>query len=90
MGVKIIGKQAREGQIQMIPHGPTSEAYTDPGATQETFVQQRGFSENRLGETADVRALQEKGVLTKPITGPAEVSDRGDPADVGSSFYGEG
>jgi hypothetical protein len=90
MGVKIIGKQAREGQIQMIPNGPTSETYTDPGAVQETFVQQRGFEENRLGATGDQRSLQEKGVLTKPISGPAEVSERGDPEGVGSSFYGEG
>ena len=90
MGVKVVGRQAREGQIQMIPHGPTSESYTDPGAVQETFVQQRGFEENRLGETGDLRALQQKGVLTPPISGPAEVSERGDPEDVGSSFYGEG
>ena len=90
MGVKVVGRQAREGQIQMIPHGPTSESYTDPGAVQETFVQQRGFVENRLGETGDLRALQQKGVLTPPISGPAEVSERGDPEDVGSSFYGEG
>lgn len=90
MGVKIVGKQAREGQIQMIPNGPTSETYTDPGAVQETFVQQRGFKENRLGATGDQRSLQEKGVLTKPISGPAEVSERGDPEGVGSSFYDEG
>ena len=89
MGVKLTGKQARLGQIQRDPNGPTTEAYTDPGAVQETFVQQRGFEENRLGPTGDIRALQEKGVLDAPITGPAEVSDRGDPDDVGSAFYDE-
>ena len=89
MGVKITGKQARRGQINKVPNGPTSESYTDEGAVQETFVQQRGFEENRLGPTADKRALQEKGVLTQPISGPAEVSERGDPEEVGSSFYDE-
>jgi len=89
MGVKIMGRQARLGQIQKDPNGPTSESYTDPGSVQETFVQQRGFEENRLGPTADTRALQEKGVLDPPITGPAEVSEYGDPEDVGSAFYDE-
>ncbi len=89
MGVKLMGRQARLGQIQKDPNGPTSESYTDPGSVQETFVQQRGFEENRLGPTGDTRALQEKGVLDPPITGPAEVSERGDPEDVGSAFYDE-
>lgn len=89
MGVKITGKQARLGQIQKIPNGPTSESYTDEGAVQETFVQQRGFEENRLGVTGDVRALQEKGVLDKPISGPAEISKKADPEEITSSFYDE-
>ena len=89
IGVKLMGRQARLGQIDKTPNGPTSESYTDPDAVQETFVQQRGFEENRLGPTADVRALQEKGVLTEPISGPAEVSERGDTEDVGSAFYDE-
>ena len=89
MGIKITGKQARAGQIQKTPNGPTSESYTDEGAVQETFVQQRGFEENKLGVTGDVRALQEKGVLEKPISGPAEVSTKSDPEEITSSFYDE-
>ena len=69
--------------------GPTSESYTDEDAVQTTFVQQRGFEENRLGKTGDVRDLQKNGVLDAPLTGPAEVSPRGDPQNVGSSFYDE-
>ncbi len=89
MGVKLMGRQARKGQMSKDPHGPTFEEYTDPDAVQETFVQQRGFDENKLGETGDVRALQQKGVLDAPITGPAEVSPEGDDTGAGSSFYDE-
>jgi hypothetical protein len=79
--------QARIGQIDKDPHGPTDEAYSDPDATEKTFVQQRGFSVNKLGPTDDTRALIEKGVLDLPISGPAEVSPEGDP--IASSFYDE-
>ena len=90
MGIKIIGKQARIGQIQREPNGPTSERYTDdPNSVQDTFVQQRGFEENRLGRTEDVRALQQKGVLDQPLSGPAEVSEKGDATNAGSAFYDE-
>ena len=89
MGVKLMGRQARKGQMSKDPHGPTFEEYTDPDAVQETFVQQRGFDENRLGETGDLRSLQKKGVLTEPISGPAEVSPKGDETEAGSSFYDE-
>ena len=95
MGIKIVGKQAREGQISKTPNGPTDEQYTDKGAVQETFAQQRGFAENQLGKTDDVRSLQAKGVLTKPITGPAEVSEKGGNGSkdeigiIDSSFYDE-
>jgi len=89
MGVKLTGRQARKGQISKDPHGPTFEHYTDPDAVQETFVQQRGFDENKLGETGDLRSLQKKGVLTAPISGPAEVSPEGDETEAGSSFYDE-
>ncbi len=89
MGVKLMGRQARKGQMSKDPYGPTFEEYTDPDAVQETFVQQRGFDENKLGETGDVRALQQKGVLDAPITGPAEVSPEGDDTGAGSSFYDE-
>jgi hypothetical protein len=87
--ITISGKQARKGQFITRIVGPTSERFSDPDAVQDTFVQQRGFSENRLGKTGDVRDLQKNGVLDAPITGPAEVSPSGDPERVGSSFYDE-
>jgi len=89
MGVKLTGRQARKGQLSRDPIGPTFEHYTDADAVQDTFVQQRGFEENRLGPTGDKRALQEKGVLEAPITGPAEVSPKGDDTAAGSAFYDE-
>ena len=54
---------------------------------QSSFYQQRGFAENQEGVTGDIRELQKKGVLTAPITGPAEISEKGDPENVGSAFY---
>lgn len=87
--ITVSGKQARKGQFITRVIGPTSEAYSDADAVQDTFVQQRGFDENRLGKTGDVRDLQKNGVLDPPITGPAEVSPSGDPERVGSAFYDE-
>ena len=95
VGLKIVGKQARKGLIDRIPNGPTSEAYSDDGAVQTTFVQQRGLESNRLGPTGDKRSLQEKDVLEEPISGPAEVSPSagtGKKDEVGiidSSFYAD-
>ena len=89
IGTKVVGKQARFGQIDTEPLGPTSESFADEGSVQETFVQQRGFDENKLGETGDKRQLQEDGKLDKPITGPAEISPEGDSESIGSSFYGD-
>lgn len=88
MGVHVICKQARKGLIDIEPLGPTSERWTDDNAVQDTFVQQRGFATNRLGETADVRNLQQKGVLDAPLSGPAEVSPLGGSSN-SSSFYDE-
>ena len=89
-GVKLTGKQARLGLINKVPHGPTDEGYSDPDAIQEVFVQSRGFAENRLGPTGDSRALIEQGKLQlPPKPAPAEVSKRGDPSEVDSSFYDE-
>jgi len=83
-------KQARLGLIDKVPHGPTDEAYSDPDAVQETFVQQRGYKDNRLGPTGDQRALIEQGKLDLPISGaPAEVSKRGSPGGIESSFYAD-
>ena len=88
--VTIQGKQARKGQFLSKVFGPKSVSFTDDDAVQDTFVQQRGFENNKLGETADVRDMQKKGVIDKPITGPKEVSARGDENNTGSSsFYGD-
>jgi len=85
----ITGKQARLGNFSSITFGPTDEQYSDPDAVQKKFVQQRGFRMNNEGITGDVRELQKRGVLTKPISGPAEISPEGDPQGAGSSFYDE-
>ena len=90
IGVKVVGKQARLGQIDVTPLGPTSESYTDEDAVQKTFVQQRGFSENKLGKTEDKRQLIADGKIEKAnITEPAEVSPDGDEEGISSSFYGD-
>ena len=88
-GVKILGKQARKGLIDRDPIGPTDEGSGEDDAIQETFVQQRGAEENSEGKTGDVRALQEQGKLEAPVEGPVEVSEKGDPSEVSSSFYGD-
>lgn len=69
--------------------GPVSEKFNDPNATQENFVQQRGYAENRLGKTGDVRDLQRRGVLEEPLTGQREVSSNGTQTGAGRSFYDE-
>jgi len=87
--ITIAGRQSRKDQFLSKVFGPTSEEYTDSDAVQNTFVQQRGFEENRLGKTGDVRDLQKNGVLENPISGPKEVSSKGDNTNVGSSFYSD-
>ena len=87
--ITVSGRQARKDQFLSKVFGPTSIAHTDDDAVQNTFVQQRGFKENKLGETGDVRELRKKGVLDEPISGPKEISPRGDSSKVGSSFYDE-
>lgn len=89
IGVKLVGKQARLGQIDFAPLGPTTASSEEEGAVQETFVQQRGLPTNSEGETNDVRALQEKGKLDKPISKPAEVSKGDDSSSTESFFYGD-
>jgi hypothetical protein len=88
--ITLTGKQSRKGQFISKIFGPTDEAYSDKDAVQEVFVQQRGFARNRLGKTGDIRDLQRNDVLTKPITGPAEVAPIGStPKKAGSAFYGK-
>ena len=88
-GIKLACKQARKGQIDFKFHGPTDESDTTSDAIQKTFVQQRGKSVNREGETADKRALIEQGKIDLTEEKPVEVSARGDESNVGSSFYGD-
>lgn len=87
--ITLTGKQSRKGQFLAKVFGPTSERYSDSDSVQEKFVQQRGFNSNSQGSTGDVRELQKRGILTAPISGPAEVSQKGDSTGVGSSFYDE-
>jgi hypothetical protein len=90
-GIKLTGKQARKGQINMPALGPTSEEYSDDNAVQTEFEQQRGFSEDSDGnDTGDVRALQENEKLEEPISGPTGVKDPDDTDTViDSAFYGD-
>lgn len=85
-GWRISCTQARIGLIDKVPLGPTSEEYSDADAVQEVFVQQRGLARNRLGVTGDVRDLIKDGKLDAPEQ-PAEVSKRGDPKPLESTFY---
>lgn len=89
-GVKLVGVKAREGLFNAPLIGPTDIRYTDADAVQTEFHQQRGEAVDENGEvTGDKRDLVENGVLEKPLTGPKQVSDLGDPAKVGSAFYDE-
>ena len=88
--ITVKGKQSRKGQFVSKVFGPTDDSFTDDDAVQDTYVQQRGFKVNKLGKTADRRDLQDNGVLEKPITGPKEVSRKGDDTKRNSSsFYGD-
>lgn len=87
--ITIKGTQSRKGQFISKIFGPTSESYTDENAIQDDFVQQRGFKENRLGQTADIRDMQKNGTLEAPISGPKEVSKKSDTSKSASSFYGD-
>lgn len=85
----ITGKQSRKGQFISRVFGPTSEGHTDSDAVQDKFYQQRGFDHNISGKTGDVRELRKRNILDQPITGPKEISARGDSNGAGSSFYDE-
>jgi hypothetical protein len=92
-GIKLTGKQARKGQINMPALGPTSEEYSDDDAVQKEFTQQRGLEEDSDGNKVDTRALADK--IGEPISGPAgvKVYDESDgTADTSSdsAFYGDG
>jgi len=89
-GIELTARQVRKDSFAIKPPGPTSEFYSDEDAVQGRFVQQRGFSENKEGETGDRRDLVDKGVLDAPISTPAEISNLGTSQKAGNSFYGEG
>ena len=88
-GVALVGTRVRESQFKAMLVGPTGIEYSDKDAIQHTFVQQRGFKDNLDGETADVRDLIRNGVLDPPISGPKEISERGDETGAGHAFYDE-
>jgi hypothetical protein len=88
-GVKLTGTKVRQSQFNTNIIGPTGLSFTDTDAIQDTFVQQRGIAENKLGETHDVRDLVRNGVLDAPLTGPREVSPTGDKTGSGAAFYDE-
>jgi len=86
--ITITGKQSRKGQFISKVFGPTGEDRSDVDAVQDTFYQQRGYKNNQLGETGDVRELRKRGVLDNPITGPKEISNK-DAGKSGNNFYDE-
>ena len=88
-GVSLVGTRVREIQFKALTAGPTDIKYTDPDSIQDTFIQQRGVTENKEGPTADTRDLVKNGVLDPPISGPKEVSDLGDSTGAGNAFYDE-
>lgn len=88
-GIKLTGNQARKSLFKTKVLGPTSEGDSEKDAVQDTFVQQRGYDRNRLGDTGDTRALQDKGILEEPISEPKEISPVGTSTGAGSSFYDE-
>jgi len=86
-GYSLTGIQARKGQINKIPHGPTRRDLNDPDAIQETFEQQRGFKTFSDGTaTGDKRVLIEDGTLEQPIDSPQKVNKS---TSNKSSFYGD-
>ena len=87
-GVKLECVQARIGQFDSPMLGPTESTFSDPNAIQRDFSQTRGAEVVDEKQTNDHRALQENGVLDRPISGPAKVNSQNTP-DTGSSFYDE-
>ena len=79
-GFIVKGKQARKGQIDVRPHGPTEEIYTEPDAIKEEYTQQRGDSNKN-----DKRALVEQGKVDNATQVQQQVKKDG----VSSSFYGD-
>jgi len=88
-GIKIVGKEARKGQFStQFPDGSPVQLDFDFDARAD-FKQERGFEEVDAEKTGDVRELQKREVLEKPITGPKEVSSLGTTTKANDSFYDE-
>ena len=79
-GYTIKGKQARRGQINVKPLGPTEEIYSDPDAIKDTFKQQRGDA-----AMGDKRALVEQGKVDNTTHVQQEIKKD----SFSSSFYGD-
>lgn len=89
-GIKLVGVKAREGLFNAPILGPTDIEYSDENAVQKDFYQQKGEALDVDGKpTGDKRDLVENGVLDRPLSGPREISENGDPGNVGSAFYDE-
>lgn len=89
-GIKLSGIKARQDVFEAPILGPTDISYSDTDAVQHNFYQQRGYATDAAGnETHDVRELVRDGVLDAPLTGPKEVSPKGETKGPGSSFYGD-
>lgn len=91
VGMKIVGKQARQGLIDMQPLGPTNQRRTDDAdAIQTNFVQQRGFEDNGTGFTGDQRDLVKSGKIEPPLSSPSSVAaELRDAYDFSSGFYAD-
>lgn len=87
-GYRIVGSPTREETISLLLKGPTDISYSDDDAVQKTFVQQRGYSSNEEGETADRRALVDAGVIDPGLTGPKKVNEAADSTGR-NAFYDE-
>ena len=85
-GIKLIGKEARQGQFDEQALGRVSEGYDAPILP---FYQQRGYRENPEGLTGDVRAIIKNKTLSTPITGIKQVSKKGDESGSGPAFDDE-
>lgn len=79
-GYIVKAKQARKGQINVKPLGPTEEIYTDPEAIKDTFQQQRGDASK-----GDKRILVDQGKVESTMHSKQQVKKD----SVSSSFYGD-
>ena len=79
-GYTLKAKQARKGQIDVHPHGPTEEIYSDHDAVKEEFIQQRGNA-----SMDDQRALVDQGKIDNTLHTQQQIKKD----SVSSSFYGD-